>query len=1001
MDTDFEAKKSDKQKRRAVLSQKQFAIVGLVLTALMNTCGGFLTLLNKLKASSTILDEWRNNLNKQMQYIPKWIYQACVSMPMLNQTGTMARLRHTKNIMMFVKKSPRTITYNTHMFVRSPDGNSELADSDGLISVLQIGAPTKYTPHHTTDIFTMGQSFQYDQELHPESMYIEYKHWKVNNVSDIINKIKDKRNTKSLLSLTNNISGGVYVIGVDDESCQVKGLRMLSQADQAEFRVRLTSWMRADDAGNLRIWGSEGHVPSEDGDNEWEVTFIPVHNCPGGNIHHLVVIHMHHCPGGMFEGVPECYQVTDAGNITNLPFEQWKQRIISELETVTLQQSLTVSQPTPTVSQQLPAVSQQSPPVSQQSPPASQQSPRVSQQSPPVSQQSPPVSQQSPAVTQQSPPVSQQLPGSSKQYCNASWSRCSDWTQYITIDEHSITDAMLRSSHIKKVQMSSPLKLVPSLYDMRLSYSHSDINAIVNHLNTQYPHDIGVALTFPCWAEMFDHNLNIEPPNGHILDTLILFKDLSLEVWSSYRDNLHNTYYKQRKDYSFELCRGMKKSLLDSLQHNAQHTAIHLSIKPYMFSTSTQTLHSFRKPGNALQEYYECCILHSEGILMDTVHTRLVKWLQVKVAWFRDRLNRQLTYHLTQQQCDAFLRFCMDRILLIEAAPGCGKSVMAAYICQYFGGPDKTGNVLYISPMKGFAAIVKRQGNAKTCVADDEITLQKAIRAIAKSNYKVIVVDDIQAMSCSQPIWDMLLETVHDNKAKLLLLMDSDYQDFHDSGSCEALRTSMDTFCKNKHIPRKSRLTLTTNLRNSKKVFSFLVAHIESHEGASSQGEFTCGHDIEGDDVLIRVIHNPWKDSADNDMIQLVTKLITQQGEYRYELRDIVLLVDDTDAQAATKLRHIFSTHSAISTCQAFDVPHQGLVVDLVDEFIGMEAQVCIVIFPSNHRSHNMKYRIFAASRGIMRTELVFMADISADLVNNMAFSNLAEAEVSTRTPAK
>ena len=161
MKTDFKAKKSDQQKGRAVLSQKQFAIVGLVLTALMNTCGGFLALLNKLRASSKILDEWRNNINAHMLYIPKWIYKACISMSMLNQKGMVASLTHTKDIMMFVKKSPRTITYNTHMFVRSPDGNSELVDSDGLISVLQIGAPTKYTPHHTTDIFAMGQSFQY------------------------------------------------------------------------------------------------------------------------------------------------------------------------------------------------------------------------------------------------------------------------------------------------------------------------------------------------------------------------------------------------------------------------------------------------------------------------------------------------------------------------------------------------------------------------------------------------------------------------------------------------------------------------------------------------------------------------------------------------------------------------------------------------------------------------------------------------------------------------
>ena len=1056
METDFKAKKSDKQKCRAALSQKQFAIVGLVLTALMNTCGGFLALLNKLKSSSKILDEWRNNIKAQMYFLPKWLYKACVTMPIVNQTGMTARLRHTKDIMMFVKKSPRTITYNTHMFVRSPDGNSELADSDGLISVLQIDAPTKYTPHHTTDIVTMGQSFQYDHELPPESMYIEYKHWKVNNVSDIINKIKDKRNTKSLLSLANNISGGVYVIGVDDESCQVKGLRILSQADQAEFCARLTSWMTADDAGKRRIWGYEGHVPCEGADNDWEVTFIPVHNCPGGNVYHVIVIHMHHCPGGMFEGVPECYQVNDAGNIIALPFDQWKQRILRELDTnfanafyiqsksspmtlpsptvtlplhaaslssptVTLPSpgvtlpSPSVTLPSPAVTLPSPSVTLPSPGVTLPSPAVALPSPAVTLPSPTVRLPSPAVSIPSPAVTFPSPAVSIPSPGMTlsapdlskgsttalaevnKNYHSASWTKCGKWNAFLTKvvgDEHS-----LRCSQMSVFQLSSPLALVPSKEQMMLSYPPDQVNAIVDALHNQYPNVHGVALTFPCLAEIFDTTLNIIPPINHVLDTLILLKDLSLEVWSSYSKALSHSKNKQRKAYGFEICRIIKRYTLERPQQRTQHIAINLEINPYIFTTITSTLDSFKKSGDSLHEHYMSCLGHTEGILLEHVLAQLVNSTASKVVWLKNRINKDMSYHLTHQQCEVFLKFCNDWILVIEAAPGCGKSVMAAYICQRFGEHNKPENVLYISPRKGFAAIVKHQGNAKTYVAYDESTLQKVISVIQKANYKVIVMDDIQAVSCSQSIWDRLLETVHGNKARLLLLMDSEFQDFHNSGSCEALRTSMDTFCKKKHIPKISSHTLTTNLRNSQKVFSFLVAQIYSHQDASSQGGFTCGHDIEGDDVHIKVIYNPWKDSGDNDMIQLVTKLITQQGEHRYELRDIVLLVDDTDPHVAKKLRRIFSTHSAFSTCQAFNIPHSGLVVDLVDEFIGMEAQVCIVIFPSNHRSHNMKYRIFTASRGIMRTELVFMDDISADLVKTMALSNLAEAEV--RTPVK
>ena len=48
------------------------------------------------------IHEWWNNLNTQMQYIPKWIYNACIAMHIHKQKGS---LSHTKDIMMFVKKS--------------------------------------------------------------------------------------------------------------------------------------------------------------------------------------------------------------------------------------------------------------------------------------------------------------------------------------------------------------------------------------------------------------------------------------------------------------------------------------------------------------------------------------------------------------------------------------------------------------------------------------------------------------------------------------------------------------------------------------------------------------------------------------------------------------------------------------------------------------------------------------------------------------------------------
>ena len=792
-----------KENISAALCIEHITIVSFVLSALLNTCGGLLALLNANNRASKIIDDWRNNLNKQMKCIPNWIYNTCISMPILN-----------KNIRMFVKKSPRTITYSTHMFVRSPGGSSELANSDSVTSVLQIGAPGTYTPHYTTALFTNTTSFQYDDVLPPESMYIEYKLWNLNNTNDLFTRIKHTRNTKGLFALANNVSGGVYVIGVDDKFCQVKGLPM-PRAFQAKVRARLTSWMIADDAGIPRIWGSEGRQPQEGADNDWEVTFIPVKNCPGGKVHYLIVIHMHHCPGGMFESVPECYRVNDAGSITALPFEQWKHRILTELDqnstnvffsqsaTVSLlsppvyqpstyssgvsvvgtsatmtrsmstlampQTSVTLPSPTmtcpspavtlpspavtlpspavtlpsPAVTLPSPAVTLPSPAVTLPSPAVTLPSPAVTLPSPAVTLPSPAVTPSSPAVTLQSPVVTIPSPELSRglatvldtrnnQYRSASWTKCSNWNTFLTT---AITyKPSLQGSQMREFQLSSPLALVPSKKQLTLSHPPKQVNAIVDALNNQYPDVPGLALTFSCLAEIFDLNQNIIPPIEHVLDSLILLKDFSLKVCSSFSNALrhNNRKQRQRQAYGFDVCRLIKKNILDTPKQITPHSAINMSIKPYIFTTDTHTLKSLRKSGDSLYEHYESFLGHMEGISLEMVHTRLANCTISKVVWLKNRIDNDITYHLTQQQCDAVLRFCDDRILMIEAAPGCGKSVMAAYICQSFGGSNKPGHVLYISPRKGFSAIVKHQGNADTYVAYDEGTLEQAIFVIKK-----------------------------------------------------------------------------------------------------------------------------------------------------------------------------------------------------------------------------------------------------------------------------
>ena len=392
------------------------------------------------------------------------------------------------------------------------------------------------------------------------------------------------------------------------------------------------------------------------------------------------------------------------------------------------------------------------------------------------------------------------------------------------------------------------------------------------------------------------------------------------------------------------------------------------------------------------------------GVSLESVQSAIVSLLIVRNVSIKDRVGRDKSFILTKQQVDVFHTLCNQRISLVEAPPGCGKSVMASCFCQRF---RRQGDVLYISPSRGYAAMIDHQGIANVKVVDNDASMVDAIKEVHGRSYHAIIVDDIHGIVCREERWTVILDAVFSRDVtKILLLMDSKYQDFLKHPTCDHVKKRVKSFCEAKRLPESS-ITLTCNLRNSRKVFTFIKAQILKEPGIGLvHTDLSIGHQEDGDDVEVKYVARLLEDSMNNGVLLLVNDLLL--NERGYEANDIIILVgghtegehgDEVSSaldQAAT-LRDIFKKNMPdVPVHSASDVPHKGIAIDTVDAFMGMEGAVCLALMPesSDKRSHrNMHYRLFAASRGITRVELILFKPFSTEEARAMALSNTSEAK--------
>ena len=969
MEADFALKKTENPKKNVSKWQEQYCILGIILSAILNTCGGIFSVLSLTTVNQDVIDHWSNNLPAQLAFIPRWVHKICLSFhyiqPPLTQT-----------VVIDCGKSPRLITYNTHMFIRSPEGSSRLADSDTVLTVLNRSS---HAPSAST--FHVASAYTYGENLPSENKLLEYKHWSTATVQEVISKLKDNRTTKCLFSLANNEEMGHFIIGVQDEDCSVKGLLMI-EAEQLEFKRHLKEWLLKDDEGNDRIWGEEGRVPAEGTD--WDVSFVPVTGCPDNLTRFLIVIKMYPCSGGMFERCPECYMLTDAGEVCRLPFQEWKQRITRDPATSIAGSTNLIT--AHSGAHLLPSATTAGTPT--------------------VASVTPSVASATPSVASVTPSVASAAPDeSSNSYESAQWTKCADWMSYISEANCDILDTGIAGFQSSMMEMREGVTWNPSRQSLyqRFPSSQYHIGMMLTMIENVCGPVPACAISFASFADSFQHQAPIIRPAGHILDTLLMCQNNLVQMWSCLDTRGNDAQQHEQSTYANELSRVLQKNTLLQPMITYPFNPISFKIEPVLYYSDTNQSITLPQYADTTSQNSTC--LHPmTGVSLESVQSAIVSLLIVRNVSIKDRVGRDKTFTLTKQQVDVLHILCNQRISLVEAPPGCGKSVMASCFCQRF---RRQGDVLYISPSRGYAAMIDHQGIANVKVTENDADIVDAIKVIYDRRYHAIIVDDIQGIVCREKRWTALLDAVFSRDVtKILLLMDSKHQDFLKHHTCDHVKKSVKSFCEAKHLPESS-ITLTCNLRNSRKVFTFLKAQILKEPGIGLvHTDLSIGHQEDGDDVEVKYVARLLEDSVTNGVILLIKDLL--HNERGYEANDIIILVggqtegehgeeESSALEQAAALRYIFKKNMPdVPVHSASDVPHKGIAIDTVDAFLGMEGAVCLALMPqSSHKRshHNMHYRLFAASRGTTRVELILFKPFSTEEARAMALSNTSEAK--------
>ena len=960
-------KYTPKQHKKQYEQQTQDIIKNIVGHA--NVSGG-IGIIKQLEQDSVIdSDAWSRMLKERLNmYFPSSVMHSSIRLESM-----------AWGLYVFVKKSPTFITYKYGMHTRDSDASNKLVlDNDTCRQIMQQSVKQHVSAPYMASL-RVGDVM--------ESRQLELKCWE--SQTNMKTKLQSERTKYCVMAFPNLQGGGIMISGIkENRASKTKVVQGYTLTDELLADTK--------EALQLMFDNHDEQMEEQCRRLEWNVDCMLLDGVESPTEPKcLLLIHIMQLEGGYFEHCPESYIIKHDGGLKQLTFNEWRERLGVNMQCKTNEQNVDVNS-----NEDAQYVNE---------PPNGLSSVAESTISKGGISEIQPDREASGADMNESV-LDERL----KLTRSLSYSGTSHWES----DREAISEAI--SWEIGDIDSLLPLDkdcfFVPPKDTIVNSATDSDkmrraINQVV--AMAQGTTNIGcLVLSTASWISRISTILPYHQQCDMACDLLVVCADGSINLTSVVDGHSEISAY---ESHSRVVCKVMKREILLSIEERQCRklsSRVSFTITPFVYDLHREVL--LPVPFSTDMGLTAQIVKHIQAKVdvadLSPLKTGILGLLLNHTSQVKNRLGTEWHCQMTSDQMQQLLNTSLTSFNFIVGPPGSGKSIMAHHICDFFGGQDDKSKVRYICTQPGFVEYVNSQGNATTSLLMDDDQMDSILRDIERSSMlKCVIVDDAHNVNIHPKTWTHFFKAIKSASRLIYLYIFTDphFQNFNGEENSRTLQAAFHDFVIANHVPHTSKV-MTEVLRNSRKIGSFMKANVGS--AISDQVELQ-GIDpksaVDGDDVKLQRLDNLDSDGTDNGLLLLVQEALKPgfSSEYHYISTDIAILVDDDDQDVATEIarryQHIFIEHAhSIHVQSATTFPVEGLVIDIVNNFSGLDANYCIFLVPAEATNYvettgqrslsNLKYKNFIASRGVMRVDFVLPKPITASIAKGMMINDFS-----------
>ncbi len=571
-------------------------------------------------------------------------------------------------------------------------------------------------------------------------------------------------------------------------------------------------------------------------------------------------------------------------------------------------------------------------------------------------------------------------------YDKLDWSKNKkDWASYVHGEMPEIETTVNSCSLWKPTK---PMAVTPDKAMLEHWFpSLADMEETLSAVATKEP---GFAVVCKTWKFHISNTKSESRPPGHICDILTASKNGRICFWVVCVD--HNP---QNVGDQIGYLLSTGRMIKYRLAHEASDGELsNLFIECNLFCPKR----SAQRPDavmESLEMQNNIKDFRKDGVNFESLQRALALVILSKESPLQRPVGKQTSITLSLQQLEVLRNNA--RVNYVCGPAGSGKSYTAALLCQMHG----RNKSAYICTTTAFVEYLKFSGYKGTLVQGDD-DLVKEIKDGTFNNKKCIIIDDSHNFACTKLSLRKLFRLMKDNKAiSLYVFADNKYQAF-DEERQKAMHYCIRQLSQNVLGEKPHYIYLKSIYRNTRKVVSFLQSAIE--DSYDDTQKVDCRNVESGDGIeYIRMSH-------ENDIVEYLHDIRMSET---YKLTEIAVLLDPSFTEDhIERFRAFLREHLPNSGVQSASIfPRNGVVVDSVNSFVGLDAPLCVFILPCcfcprktkvstilfqgflikkrktkiNARTSNPHFLVFMASRATHRAVFVGPT-MDADIVKELKF---------------